>query len=76
MKNPFPELPPEPPVLPMVYVKQAVVWEYRQLTRDLAKEKTPTEEELNELGQDGWELAGVLNESGQVHFYFKRMVGG
>ena len=73
MNNPFPQSSPAQPNLPMIYVNQAVTWEYKQLTR---KEKAPAEEELNALGQDGWELTGILNESGQVHFYFKRSIGG
>jgi hypothetical protein len=43
------------------------------LTRNLSKEEAPSEEELNKLGKEGWELAGVFSDSPFVHFYFKRM---
>ncbi len=58
---------------PIVYVKEKVVWEYKQITRAITTEKAPDEAELNALGAEGWELAGVLAESSVVHFYFKRL---
>lgn len=58
---------------PIVYVKEELFWEYKQLIRNLAKEKAPTEDELNTLGADGWELAGVFTDSPFVYFYFKRL---
>jgi hypothetical protein len=30
------------------------------------------EDSLNLLGQDGWELVGVVAQPETVHFYFKR----
>jgi hypothetical protein len=59
--------------LPMVYVTEKSVWEYKQIIRNLAKEQALTEGELNALGSDGWELAGVFNDSPFVYFYFKRL---
>ena len=61
------------PVTPMVYVKEKTVWEYKLLSRNLSKEEAPSEEELNRLGKEGWELAGVFSDSPFVHFYFKRL---
>jgi hypothetical protein len=60
---------------PIVYVKDKdkTVWEYKLLTRNLSKEEAPSEKELNRLGQEGLELAGVFTDSPFVHFYFKRM---
>ena len=58
---------------PMVYVYESARWEYRILSRDLAHEGLPTEEELNALGAEGWGLAGVISQPDQVHFYFKRL---
>ncbi|MFQ6113025.1 MAG: hypothetical protein ACE5NG_02925 [bacterium] len=58
--------------IPMVYVEERLVWEYKQIVRNLAKEKALTEEELNALGADGWELTGVFSDSPFVYFYFKR----
>lgn len=76
---PVPPIPtphqPETPHVPasMVYVQQTTAWEYKQLTRDLSNEQTPTEDELNALGKDGWELAGVVTSQSIAHFYFKRL---
>jgi hypothetical protein len=47
-------------------------WEYREITRDLRVGVLPTEEELNQLGAEEWELAGVVSVGDVVHFYFKR----
>lgn len=60
-------------VPPIVYVTEKTVWEYKQITRNLSKDKIPTEEELNRLGKDGWELVGILNDSGFAYLYFKRV---
>lgn len=60
---------------PMVYVHKQDQWEYYQLVRDLqAGEEPPTDEELNEIGKEGWELCGVMSHAEKVHFYFKRLV--
>ena len=61
------------PVTPMVYVTDKSVWEYKLLSRNLSKEEAPNEEELNKLGKEGWELAGVFTDSPFVYFYFKRL---
>ncbi len=58
---------------PMVYVTTPAKWEYKQLVRNLAQGAAPTAEELNVLGADGWELAGVFTDSPVVYFYFKRL---
>ena len=47
-------------------------WEYKEVTRDLESETLPGEAELNALGSEHWELAGVVREGQRVHFYFKR----
>jgi hypothetical protein len=57
---------------PMIYIKEEPVWEYKQLVRNLAKDQPPSEAELNALGKDGWELAGVFTDSPFVYFYLKR----
>ena len=59
--------------LPMVYVTEKVRWEYKQIIRNLAKEEALTEDELNALGTDGWELTGVFSDAPFVYFYFKRL---
>jgi hypothetical protein len=55
---------------PVVYVREKVVWEYKQLVHNLSA--MPNADELNALGKEGWELAGTVNTSTQVYFYFKR----
>lgn len=57
---------------PMVYVREEPRWEYKLLVRDVAKAEEPSEDELNALGREGWELVGVLHAAPLVHFYFKR----
>jgi hypothetical protein len=47
-------------------------WEYRTVVRNLEVEALPDDSDLDALGVDGWELAGVAHESSRVHFYFKR----
>lgn len=76
-----PLLPPRPPLpeaptvaAPTIYVQKSVQWEYRQLIRNLGKEAAPTADELNALGQEGWELTGVTTDAPFVYFYFKRLV--
>jgi hypothetical protein len=71
---PFPPRPSEPVAArvepPWVPVEPR--WEYRDLVRDLETEAPPTEAELNALGRDHWELAGIVSEGKRAHFYFKR----
>lgn len=72
--SPFPHTDPGPraPVQPpMVYVSPE--WEYRRLERALGAEALPTEEELNALGAEGWELATVITAGDRAWFYFKRL---
>ncbi len=83
-KSLLPDMPPltptsperVPPLLPgasmLVYVKEKAKWEYKVLVRNLGKEQAPDEIELNALGVDGWELAGVASDSPLIYFYFKR----
>lgn len=47
-------------------------WEYKDVVRELETEGLLGEEDLNALGSEHWELAGVAEASGRVHFYFKR----
>lgn len=50
---------------PIVYVDHAIKWEYKIVVK-------PSLEMLNELGGDGWELAGILLVEDGAEFYFKR----
>ena len=64
----------QPVRTPTIYVKQSDKWEYKQIVRDLGKESPPSEEELNALGADGWEMSGVAQQPPLAYFYFKRLV--
>ena len=71
----LPPYEPKKPVLaPMVYVEKKLKWEYKQLARNLKKEKPPDETELNALGAEGWEMSGVAQHPPFTYFYFKRAV--
>ena len=71
---PFPPKPAEPrgAHLSPPWVPIEPLWEYKEVVRDLETAGLPTEDELNALGSEHWELAGVANQGGRVHFYFKR----
>jgi hypothetical protein len=63
--------------LPIVYENvpaEPTRWEYRVLTIDVREEDLPDAARLNELGDEGWLLAGVVDHksNGSVHFYFVR----
>lgn len=64
---PAPRVPLQPPV---VYV--AASWEYKHVARPLAAGTPISEDELNALGAEGWELAAAIADAAHVHFYFKR----
>ena len=59
---------------PMVYVEKQLKWEYKQIVRNLKKEKPLDEAELNSLGAEGWEMSGIVHQPPVVYFYFKRLV--
>ena len=80
-KHPLPHV-PSPPVPqrprvqpPTVFVYEKQGWEYKIVSRNIADDPMPTETELNALGKDGWELAGIIPVSGAVQFYLKRARG-
>ncbi|NLF63937.1 MAG: hypothetical protein GX579_04980 [Chloroflexi bacterium] len=77
MGHPFPEphLPelPVQPATPVIYVAEPVLWEYKQLARDLEREELLDEAELNRLGEEGWELAAALAHGEQATYIFKRI---
>lgn len=65
---------PEPVRPPMVYVKKSLKWEYKQIVRDLEKEKPLDEAELDALGKEGWEMSGIAQHPPVTYYYFKRQV--
>ena len=62
----------EPHRPPMIYIEKRLKWEYKQIARNLESEMPLNENELNALGEDGWELAGVAHHQSFAYFYFKR----
>ncbi len=70
-----PEDVPQPASMPVIYVRERVVWEYKQLVRDPEQEGMPDEEALNRLGEEGWELATVFVHAGRAYYLFKRVAG-
>jgi hypothetical protein len=56
----------EPPIVPV-----EPQWEYREVVREVGAGPMSTEE-LNALGAQHWELAGVVSAGERIHFYFKR----
>jgi hypothetical protein len=60
------------PHIPVVYVEESMIWQYIRISRNLEKDEAPAEEELNKLGEQGWELCGIFSQKSFVHFYFKR----
>jgi len=65
--NPTPSGPVPTP--PMVYVHDRTEWQYKVLI----PAEPLSEEQLNALGKEGWELAAVLTKGRATYFYFKRM---
>jgi hypothetical protein len=59
---------------PIVDVHEPLRWEYKQLIRNVAEVHAPTKEELNTLGAEGWEFAGLFMDVPRVYVYFKRPV--
>ena len=66
--------------IPMVYEHVAPPrWEYHVLTVHTAEDTLPAEDMLNSLGNDGWIMAGLLDErmsgkDARIHYYFVRQV--
>jgi hypothetical protein len=64
--------------VPTVYedsVAQPLRWKYHVLTVDTREQDLPSETTLNELGQEGWILVGLLDEratgrGAKVYYYF------
>jgi hypothetical protein len=66
---PQPQPPATPqPRAPMVYVYERQQWEYRVVVQSAM-----TQDELNALGAEGWELAGLVSVPNKTTFYFKRV---
>jgi hypothetical protein len=77
-KHPLPHVPPAPETQrsplhpPTVFVYEQQTWEHRILNTSAADDPRVTEEALNALGKEGWELVGVVPHSGVVQLYLKR----
>lgn len=64
----------EPVRPPMIFIKKQLAWEYKQVIRNLENEKPLEELELNQLGDDGWEMSGIAQNPPLTYYYFKRQV--
>ena len=72
--HPLAPPPPEPGwPLPLSMVDVPAVWRYKHVQRPLAELSRFSETELDELGAEGWELAGVTTEGETAHLFFKRL---
>jgi hypothetical protein len=69
---PEPRVAPTPFPIPMVTIRDEPRWEYRRITRNLRTEEAPSEDELNRLGDEGWELTGLFSDSPFLYLYLKR----
>jgi hypothetical protein len=66
--------------VPMVYENvpsQPQTWEYRIVSVDTREEALPDTAQLNELGNQGWLLVGVLEQKvhenhSRINYYFVR----
>lgn len=78
LRNEFPPAPrPFTPQMPNVHVQPPLVfvepeWSYREVVRNLDDTGPITEADLNALGVEGWELAGILQDGRSVRYYLKR----
>ncbi len=66
--NPITMPPVLPSIMPTLTVYEKPRWEYKFILRTLVL----SEEELNSLGAEGWELAAAVNDGSSINFYFKR----
>jgi hypothetical protein len=73
-QHPFP-LPPQPQQLQpphvqasMVYMYEKQRWEYTVIVQ-----RSISEDDLNALGAEGWELVGVIGAPDTSQSYFKRL---
>lgn len=66
--------------IPMVYEEvqpTTQAWEYHVLRVDATEAALPDEAQLNELGQQGWIMSGIIDERATnrghyVYYYFMR----
>ena len=72
-QQPDPAAPQTEPAHPsMVYVYEDQAWEYKLVARGASQGWRLPEQELNALGDEGWELAAIASVPDAAHFYFKR----
>ena len=64
----------EPVRPPMIYIEKKLKWEYKQISRNLKKEKPLDEAALSALGEEGWEMSGIAQYPPFAYFYFKRLI--
>ena len=75
-KHPLPQIPAPQrahPHAPTVFVYEKQEWEYRIITKNIDVDALQTEQDLNPLGKDGWELVGITTIASIMQFYLKRI---
>ena len=60
------------PHIPIVYEEEQMRWKYKRIDRNLEREEPLTEKELDELGEQGWQLCGIFTRESFAYFYFKK----
>lgn len=68
-KHPVHDAPPSQP--PTVFVYEKMIWQYKVITKGV-EEHSLTEDDLNALGKDGWELVAAITHANRTEFYLKR----
>jgi len=63
------------PPVPVVYVRDETTFVYKLVERDLNTEAPPTEDELNALGAEGWQIAGVATLDHHLLIYLQKLAG-
>lgn len=64
---------PATPLTPVVFEKEDFTVEYKHIECNLQTGQPLSEEELNNLGEDQWELVTVFPYQSVFHYYFKRL---
>lgn len=64
---------PAIPHMPMVFEEEDITVEYKHVKRNLQTRKPLSEEELNKLGAERWDLVTVFPYQFVLHYYFKRL---
>jgi|GEM_PF-2991823 len=59
---------------PRIYIEKRMKLEYKQIVRNLEAEKPLDENDLNALGEDGWEMTRIARHPPITYFCIKRQI--